>query len=168
MKIALDVDDVLAAFYPEMCKRFNMPEIRTNIWDGRGTCKWIAEAFPELYYEDSFWMDMGVLSNPQSITFDFDCYITSIPASLCDIREWWLKKHKFPDRPIICTQNNKLIRMKVEGINVLIDDKPSTIKEIRDGGLIGIQFIPYYMSNFDPKDMMSIRHLSEVPKLLEL
>ena len=166
-KIALDVDDVLAAFYPEVCKRFGMPEVKTNIWDGKGTCKWIADKFPNLYYEKEFWENMGVLSNPLSITFDFECYITSIPDFLCEMRVEWLKRHGFPDKPVVCTNDNKLQRMKEEGIDILIDDNPSTIKEVREGGLIGIQFIPYYMSNYNERDPFSIRHLSEVNQIVE-
>lgn len=168
-KIACDVDDVLGGFYPSLCKRFGKPEQYVNIWDGKsgGECKWISDKFPDLYSETSFWENISRISTPESITFEVDHYITSIPADLHDVREEWLIKNGFPKRPLICTLNSKAETMKALGINVLIDDKPSTIKEVRDAGLIGIQFVPTYMSDYDKNDYFTIKHLSQVKGLLE-
>ena len=166
--IALDVDDVLAAFYPAMCKKFNRPEVKTNIWDGKKSCKWIADSFPAMWEDKEFWANMNMLSYPQSITFDFKCYLTAIADSLCGVRREWLSKNGFPDKPVICTTSkHKVDIMRDLDIDVLIDDKPSTIKSVRDAGLIGIQFIPHYMSNFDPEDPFSVRHLSEINEIIE-
>ena len=166
IKIALDVDDVLGAFYPTICERYNMPEIQTNIWDGECDCKWIAEKFPNLYDELTFWSKISRLSNPNSITFEVDHYITSIPPHLHDIREKWLMDNGFPKRPLVCTLNNKVDTMRALGITVLIDDKPSTIKAVREAGFIGIQFVPPYMNHYNENDEYTIRHLSEVNNIL--
>ena len=167
-RIACDVDDVLGAFYPTMCRTFRRPEEKVNIWDGSdgGDCAWIAEKFPELYDDLYFWSTISRLSNPESITFEIDHYITSIPPHLHDIREKWLIDNGFPKRPLVCTLGNKVDTMKALGINVLIDDKPATIKAVREAGMIGIQFVPPYMSDFDKDDPHTITHLSQVSKIL--
>ena len=172
MRIACDVDDVLGAFYPTMCKKFNKPELQVNIWDGDlgGDCRWIAHKFPKLYDELPFWSTIEVLSNPSSINFEIDHYITSIPPHLHDIREKWLLDNGFPKRPLICTLGNKVDTMKALGIDVLIDDKPSTIKAVREAGMVGIRFVPPYMNQynkFDKDDPYTIRHLSEVNNVLK-
>jgi 5'(3')-deoxyribonucleotidase len=167
IKIALDVDDVLAAFYPSVCKKFNKPEIKTNIWDGKKSCKWIADAFPDLWDDVDFWGNLNVLSYPQSITFDFECYMTSIDPTLGLVREAWLKRNGFPEKPLVCTLGSKIDEMKKRGLNMLIDDKPSTVKAVRKAGMYGIQFIPQYMSNYNDRDPFSIRHLSEVNQIIE-
>lgn len=165
-RIACDVDDVLGAFYPTMCKTFGRPERIVDIWDGQGDCSWIAQKFPDLYNKLDFWKTISRLSTPESITFDIDHYITSLPAHLHDIREEWLLNNGFPKRPLVCTLNNKVDTMRVLGINVLIDDKPSTIKAVREAGFIGIQFVPPYMSAYNKNDEHTIKHLSEVNAIL--
>lgn len=167
IKIACDVDDVLGAFYPSLCKALGMPELLVNTWDGTRDCAWVAERFPELYDDEYFFADMMVLSNPKSITFDIDHYITSIPSKLHDIREDWLIRNGFPIRPLICTLGSKVESMKALGISVLIDDRPSTIKAVRDAGMIGIQFVPSYMNDYDESCPHTIKHLSQVEGIIE-
>ena len=165
-RIACDVDDVLGGFYPSICQKFDKPELKVDIWDGKVANAWVAEKFPDLYDDLSFWKNITRLSNPNSITFNIDHYITSIPAHLHDIREDWLIRNGFPIRPLVCTLENKVLTMKALGINVLIDDKPATIKAVREAGMIGIQFVPPYMSDFDKNDPHTITHLSQVNGIL--
>jgi hypothetical protein len=168
MKIACDVDDVLGAFYSTLCRKHNMPEVQVDIWDGKVACSWIDSMFPELYEKLDFWSEIEILSNPGSITFEIDHYITSIPPHLHSIREKWLSDNGFPARPLICSLGSKVETMKSLGINVLIDDKPSTIKAVREAGMIGIQFVPSYMSDYDKNDLFTITHLSQVNKILNI
>lgn len=170
MRIACDVDDVLGAFYPTMCRVFGKPEKQVDIWDGDngGDCDWIAKKFPELYENLDFWRNISRLSTPESITFEIDHYITSIPPHLHDIREEWLIRNGFPKRPLVCTLNNKIDTMRALGIDILIDDKPATIQAVREAGMIGIQFVPPYMNNYNRNDDHTIRHLSEVNQILGL
>jgi len=166
-KIACDVDEVLGAFYPAICKKYNMPELQVDIWDGVGVNKWVADKFPELYNDLDFWKSIPRLSNPSSINFEIDHYITSIPDFLHDIREQWLLDNGFPKAPLICTLENKVKTMKALGINVLIDDKPTTVQAVRRNGMIAFQFVPPYMSNYDKTDPFTITHLSQVNGILE-
>ena len=167
MKIACDVDDVLGAFYPTLCKEFGMPIKRVDIWDGKDTCAWVAAKFPDLYDDLDFWRNIEVLSSPSLIKFEIDHYITSLPPHLHDIREKWLWDNGFPKKPLVCTLKNKAETMKALGIDVLIDDKPSTIQDVRDAGLIGIQFVPYYMTNYTNLCPMTTFRLDEVSDILK-
>lgn len=167
-KIACDVDDVLGACYPALCKHFGKPELKINIWDSKVENAWVDAKFPDLFEDLNFWRNIKPLSTPGSINFEIDHYITSIPAHLHDIREKWLLKNGFPVRPLVCTLNNKVDTMKALGIDILIDDKPSTIKAVREAGMIGIQFVPPYMTDYDKNDEHTITHLSEVNKILDL
>lgn len=166
-KIACDVDDVLGECYPSLCKWFNKPEKHINIWDGEVENAWVNELFPNFFMEKRFWRTISRLSNPNSINFEIDHYITSIPDFLHDIREEWLIKNGFPEKPVICTLGSKVDTMKALGLNVLIDDKPSTIKAVRSEGMIGIQFVPPYMSDYDKNDPYTIKHLSQVKGILD-
>jgi hypothetical protein len=166
-KIALDVDDTIAGFYSHMCKQFKRPELRVDIWDGKVDCKWIADEFPDLFSNLEFWNSQPVLSSPQSITFDFDYYLTAFPEDLKWLRRNWLLRNGYPDKPVICTDNKVEVMLDLQ-IDVLVDDKPSTIKKVREADLIGIQFVPSYMNNYDKNDPFTISHLSQVPGVLNI
>ena len=127
-RIACDVDDVLLQCYPALCRYFKKPERYINIWDAEVENAWVAALFPHLFDDKYFWEHIPRLSNPESIDFEIDHYITSIPSKLHDVREKCLIKHGFPKRPVVCTLGNKVDTMKALGLNVLIDDKPNKKK----------------------------------------
>ena len=78
-------------------------------------------------------------------------------------RKIWLKLAGFPDRPVFYS-SNKLELMEERNIDILVDDRPSTIDTINKAGKIGLQFKPPYM-NFEIDDKSRIiTHLSEVKK----
>lgn len=164
-KIALDIDDVLAAFYPAMCIKYKKPELKVDIWDGKEDCKWLGECMPEVDADPSFYYNLDVLSHPNTINFDFTCYITSSPQSLVYVRKAWLSRNGFPDKPVLHSKD-KLGTMKSLGIDILVDDKISTIETINKGNRIALQFKPPYMSAEIEDKSKIITHLSEVNKWL--
>lgn len=113
MKIALDIDGVIADIQPTLKKLH--PE-----WDGT------------TYHIDGLdltkipYFSLPVLDKPD---FNFVCYITSRPdwAYLDTIK--WLAKNGFPKKPLILS-NNKLEAMYEWEVNLLIDDKMETWYEI--------------------------------------
>ena len=161
MKIALDVDGVLANFYLEFCKLHKMPHKTITEWE----VKWIAEKLHTVDNNEDFWLRLPIINSPESISFDFDCYITSIPEQMKSIREQWLIKNGYPNKPVIVS-HNKLPTMLKLGIDVIIDDKYSTIKSVSDAGLLGIHFIPYFLN---PPIIHSIntKHLYDVPEIIK-
>lgn len=164
-KIALDIDDVLAQFYPAMCRRFNQPCERIDIWDGNGEASFVAKNMHIIEQNRNFWLNLEKESRPEDINFKVDCYITSSPYRMKNIREAWLRDHGFPIVPLYST-TNKIAEMHRLGINVLIDDSPKTLELIKNQGFIPIQYVPNYM-RIEREDLNPIRHLSQVPEILK-
>jgi len=164
-KVALDIDDVLASFYPAMCNLMGMPEDKLNIWDGEVACKWIGESMYLVEDNLHFWESIKPLSSPNSIDFDLNCYITSSPLHLVNVRRKWLYSLGFPRVPVFSTQD-KVGLMKIRGVGILVDDKLSTVDSVNEAGLIGLQFKPPYMTEEITDKSKIITHLSEVKKWL--
>ena len=166
MKVALDLDDVIGAFYPGFCEYSGRPEVKTNIWDGKVACKWIADTIHVLNDEPDFWANLELLSRPSSINFNVVAYITASPQSMVDIRAQWLYEHGFPPVPVIHSKD-KLSTMDDVGADILVDDSPRTVAMINAGGKIGLQFKPPYMTaEIERKDRI-ITHLSEVGEFIK-
>ena len=165
-RAALDIDDVLAAFYPGFCKYLHIPEKRVNIWDGKGECKWIIDNMYKIKDDCMFWFNLDKLSNPESIDFDVACYLTSSPKEVVETRRCWLIANGYPEAPVVSTQD-KLKYMQDQNIDILVDDKLSTIDHINSNGKIGLQFKPAYMTEEIDDKSKIIHHLSEVKKWLK-
>lgn len=167
LKIALDLDDVLAGFFPHACQKFNRIETKCDIWDGVDVNKWIVEGFSEIAEDLDFWRTTPVLSRANSIDFEVSAYITYSPEEVLSVRKEWLEKHGFPNAPIICTKD-KLQTMIEYDIDVLVEDKVSTVNEINNSGTgkIALQFKPPYMSENCDDETKIITHLSEVKQKL--
>ena len=163
-KIALDLDDVLARFYPAMCDRFNQKCLRTNIWDGEGDARFVAQNFHIIENNFRFWLGLDMLSRPNDINFEFDCYLTSSPKLMRTYRKDWLNMNGFPRKSVVFS-SDKPVDMRRMGIDVLIDDNPTTLEAVTAQGMIPIQFVPPYMSD-EREHLNPIRHLSQVPEIL--
>lgn len=164
MKVALDCDGVISNFYFDMCQKYDMPYTKVKTWN----LKWIGEKFHEIEKYYDFWAEMSMLNNPNKISFDFDYYISAFPIGMRKARQEWLDKNNYPKKPLIHAYD-KLPVMKKLGVNVLIDDKPETCKQVQDAGLIAIRYQPYY---FDYKDdckyvAKSMEDVSEILKTLK-
>ncbi len=169
LRIALDIDDVLCSFYPHACKKFGLKEIKCDIWDGIDVNKWIVDNFDEILNDLNFWKTIPVLSNPNSINFEVYAYVTYSPVVVADIRSEWLRDNGFPCSPIL-NSGDKLHTMIDHDIDVLIEDKPSTVNLINNSytGKKALQFKPHYMTNdCDDVDKI-ITHLSEVNDKINL
>lgn len=167
-RIALDIDDVLAGFFPHACEKFDKLETKCNIWDGVGVNKWIVDGFADITKDLDFWRTMPVISRANAIDFEVAAYITYSPLEVAEIRKEWLEKHGFPQAPLLNTQN-KLKTMLENDINVIVEDRVSTVNAINNSGLgvVALQFKPPYMTvDCDNPDLI-ITHLSEVTQKLK-
>lgn len=170
-RVALDIDDVLAGFYPGMCKRFFKPFKKVNIWDGEVECKWIVDHFSIIEDDVEFWMNLDTVSKPTDIQFEVACYLTASPKKLLDVRREWLSKAGFPAAEIICAKD-KLGEMIHRKLDLLIDDKIATVNKINSDleckqlEIRAIQFKPPYMTaECDSRDSI-ITNLREVNEFL--
>lgn len=165
VKVALDVDGVLANFYLAMCIKFNKPYVSVNSWSN----SWQEENFPKTFDDLEFWDTLPNINHPHAITFEFDCYITAIPEHLKDSRIKWLKKHGYPDKPVI-TAHDKATAMIENDITILIDDKFENINNVHKAGLYGIHYVPDYMRPIQEEThspMFTIKHLSEANEIIQ-
>ena len=161
LKVALDVDGILANFYLSACKKFDKPYTKVFHF---GT-DWIKKIFSKIANDKDFWGNLEILNPPEAIDFDFDVYMTHLPEKMLGSRIEWLKKNGFPDKPVIVSGDKAKTCLEM-GIDVLIDDKPSTIKECKEVGILAIQYVPYY--SFMPiiEKEYAIKHLFQVNDIL--
>jgi hypothetical protein len=166
-KIALDVDDVLAAFTPHAHKFHNkeMAE-KLDYWCPVTVQGILGEGWflDHIAPNEEFWRTIPLLSDPKDIDFDVFCYMSSFPEDMFEARTAWLKKNGFPDAPLICTSKKKKTCSLLK-ITHLVDDKPHTIKELRGSSTKGIHFITPYCG-FKPVGKRVINSLKEVKQYL--
>lgn len=160
MKIALDVDDVLAAWYKAACEYCKVEFKPRNHWGEEG--KFFFPYWEDIKADDDFWYNLEVLNE---VDFEFDYYITSMPPHLADSRLDWLKRNGFPDKKVYFTQDKISLAEKL-GVDVLIDDKPSTIKEFIGSGRHAIHYIPPY-STIKPVSPHYTNDFSKIKNILQ-
>lgn len=161
--IALDVDDVLAAFTPHCHTYFQIPlNGKYDYW-----CEMTAEDkfgkgwFTEKVSKDiDFWKSLPRLSNPEDIDVDIAYYISAFPEELYEERKRWLLEHGFPDRPLIHSFN-KLEKCIELGVTHLVDDKPATIQKLQGSPVKGIHFYTHY-AGFNPVGNSVITNLNQI------
>ena len=163
-KIALDIDDVLAQFYPAMCEKFNQPCLQIDIWDGEGEASFVANNFHKIEGNRMFWLGLDKLSRPGDINFKVEYYITSSPRFIKKLREDWLQSYGFPPA-LVRSTTDKVAEMRRIGVNVLVDDNIKNLEAVKAAGMIPIQFVPPYMRVIRG-DLNPITHLSQVPNIL--
>lgn len=162
MLIGVDVDGVIADFYRSICERYGVcHNTKINAYD----TPLITDNFNEIIDDVEFWDGLYVLTEAKEIDFEFDYYVTSLPPNMKESRVKWLSKHGFPNKPVIVTED-KLSKCKELGIEILIDDKPSTIQQFNaDPDLHIIQFIAYYC-DFEIITEHNATNFKEVKKIL--
>lgn len=167
MKIALDVDDMLAAFTPHAHAFHNIPmDEKVDYWcertmDERLGQYWFSKHIAHVH---EFWKTLPVLSNPKDINFEVNCYISSFPEEMFDLRQEWLRKNGFPEAPLYAT-SQKLLKCKELGITHLVDDRPQTIKQFEGSDTKAIHFINHY-AGFEPVGPYVVTNLNQVINLL--
>jgi 5'(3')-deoxyribonucleotidase len=130
-KIGLDVDEVLAAFVPAYCSRYNLPI--PHCWNFDPL---FSEHMEELKQDKSFWLNIKPLIKPEDLPFEPAAYITSrvIP------NEWtqaWLNLHRFPVAPVITTTSgfNKAEHIKELQLDYFVDDNMEIFAELTRQGI---------------------------------
>ena len=176
-KIALDIDDVLAGFAFQVHKvlgneKLLVPHDHWNqtgltgklmvIPDEHGNFKAYTEKFlDKCEHNRDFWANLPVLSLPCDIDFDVACYITSSPENMLGMRRVWLKKNGFPLAPVIHSKE-KHVTMKRLGVEVLVDDKLSTVKAVANvEGLRAFHFKPWYCNVESEYTIENLKELKE-------
>jgi len=162
LKIGLDVDDVLAGLYIELCKMYDKTIQPIDIWNSDS---WIGEVINSAIFNNNLWKNLPKITDPKDIDFKVDCYISHIPEKYKSIRENWLKKNGFPKAPLYTT-GDKLRVIKERNLDYFIDDRVDTIDIINNDKhkCIGIQYVPFYhkpasLSTFHIKDIKQFKNM---------
>jgi hypothetical protein len=164
MRIALDVDDVIAAFTPHAFAWYGVTLRRTDYWSVPNMNEILGEGwFPKLAVQKEFWETIPALGLPEDIDFHVDYYISSFPKELYSVRLKWLRDKEFPDAPLVIS-NNKKDTCESLGITYLVDDKPQTIIDLEESPITtGIHFItPYAGFNTVGKTIESLTEVNTI------
>lgn len=122
-KIGLDIDGILAYFTKGFYEWFNEPFIEPTKWED----EFIVKNFKKIVNVNEFWLNLPVLTHPEHIDFDVECYITARPCPSY-ISYKWLTKNGFPARPVFTVgstgskHNTKTEIIRELGITHFVDD----------------------------------------------
>lgn len=155
--VALDVDGVLLDSYGHLMTTLGKDVRMLDQWSDSE----INRQFGKMMKDVKWWESIPQLVPPSAITFEFDCYLTSIPEHLVEARTKNLKDLGFPIKPVIAC-HEKVSYCLSNNIEVMIDDKLETVEKCRIYGINGILIKPYYYSESYGKDMNPIRSILEV------
>lgn len=134
IKTGLDVDNCLSDFVKGMFDWFDEPYRVVTEWDDI----FIRDSFHHIINDEKFWLTLPILSHPDDIRFDVECYITarSIPS---EITAEWLYTKGFPVAPVITvgalkcgTHNSKIDAVIDMKLDVFVDDHVTHWQEIND------------------------------------
>lgn len=166
MKIALDVDDVIAAFTPHAFEYLGktLPD-KIDYWSVEEMDRQLGKGWFHdiLEHEEEFWTSLPALSDPKDIDFKVYCYMSAFPTKMFHTRYEWIKAQGFPDAPLILTMD-KVNTCEHLGIDILVDDKPDTIRKLENSDTVGVHFITPY-AGFEPEGI-HITNLKEIQILL--
>lgn len=159
IKIAIDVDGVLANFILAICRKFKQPFISVQQFYQ----SWLD--FSKVVDNFDFWKKLPVLNPPEALTFDIHCYMTSLPKGMKVARKKWLKNNGFPVKDVVISHHKHKTCKKL-GIDLLIDDKPETIIKCKENAVFAVQYVPYY-SNMPVVTKANIKHLPEADRYIK-
>lgn len=155
LRIALDIDDVLAGFVPAVFE-LNKNLILTpheNYWDEDSPTVRAMEAVGGnledkdcKVFDENFWLNLNPLMLPVKLRHIEDfvyAYVTSSPRRYIHVRRRWLQENGFPPRPVFHA-TDKVALMKELGLNLLVDDNPKHVNAAEDAGFTGVLFKPWY------------------------
>jgi hypothetical protein len=143
MNISYDIDGVLANFLNAFLQKAEEMGLDDELPD-----HWLlfdqweiaspelgAEIWSSIEGDNQWWMGIEPHDDACIVT-PVHCYITSrsIPSPVSTA---WLQYHGFPPAPVytVGVGNSKLSTAKEQGVDLHIDDKPATVRELNNNGV---------------------------------
>lgn len=170
-KVALDIDDVLAGYVMGVHEVFDSELIPHDHWQIDGptgmfllkldqenkVVGYTQKYLDKCEHNKDFWYGLEPIMLPCNVPKETVCYITSSPKNMVDVRMEWLKKHGYPRLPVIHSKNKSLTMERLK-VDLLIDDKMSTVQEVRTHKkLNAIHFKPWYSTVYEKASSYYIR-----------
>jgi len=75
-----------------------------------------------------------------ALSFEDTYYVTHRPRATRNITVEWLERWSFPDYALVIPRGSKLVSAKRLGITHFVDDRPETVAEMREAGIIAYLF----------------------------
>ena len=139
--VALDCDGVTFNWYLRYCLLTGTPYRKVPEYGIKGI-NWSKILKEEAYWSDLPGLGVGV---SQALHVPIHCYITAGPERFAEERRQNLLDLGFPDAPIhFMSSQHKADFCEVEGIDIFVDDKPSTVESFADKNTLCLQFMPAY------------------------
>lgn len=163
MRIALDIDGVLANTHDYFLKWFNLPlHPATDFNDSRFT----DERFELISDNMEFWLNVPAYFRGSELKFDVVGYVTarSVPN---EITKKWLIKNGFPNKKLVSLgSHNKVEALKEMKVDLFIEDNYDNFIKINESGIKCLLMSRSYNKNRDDKGLR-INSINEVLKFLK-
>ena len=161
MRIALDIDDVLARFMQAYCDKFE-----TDKYPKRLESKIITKnVHRKLMYDKGFWLSLEVKHRPNFVP---ELYCTK-RVNPKEYTKKWLEINGFPKRPVyqmIYQKGNKATMIKGR-CDVLIDDSVSNVLKAMASGLPAILMDDDYNQHSDYPYRIHSLDIAEITSVYE-
>lgn len=134
-KIGLDIDDVICDFVGGFMSKFNLKEPSSWNWSYKTKeCFDYLLSHPEELKE--FYLSLKPKCNPQDISFEPHCYITSRTVPI-EITKQWIEENNFPCSNVysIPFNTSKVDVIKESGVEIFVDDRFDNFVEINNAGI---------------------------------
>lgn len=130
--IWLDIDGLFADFSTAFLNWFDFEDKTppTDWNDSRFRLN-----FDKIKSNEEFWMSLPPLLKPDTIKFPFKGYCTHRPDTHVDITKAWLRKHGFPELPVISVSGSKVDALKEVGCEIFIDDGFHNFTDLNNSGI---------------------------------
>lgn len=167
-KIALDIDNVCCDFTEGFLRAARLiDKVNTYPESSEGVYQWDIPHFnvtwPTLRLDPLFWQNLP----PYDILpFDFEvaAYVTARPLEMIWVTIRWLDEHGFPnpyETYVVSDSKDKPDVLKSLGIDVFVDDKPSTVQEVQAAGIEAFLFHTPIAGTFNPENsILSLKELN--------
>lgn len=134
LRIGCDVDDVLASWYPEYCKKFNTNKHPYRLQNDVIT-RYVQRV---LRLDREFWLNLPVLN---TLDFTPELYCTK----RVNPKAWskkWLLDNGFPNRPVyqIFSQTKNKADLIKGKVDVFIDDSLFNVRQMNAAGVPTLLF----------------------------
>lgn len=164
MRVALDIDGVLADFGSHFLNHLDIPDkTPARGWnDPRFT-----ENFTKVHKDENFWLTIPRLIDPEELDFIPVAYITARPIRT-HITKQWLKKNGFPEAPVftVGVNGSKINAFKDSNAEIIIDDAVHNYVELNKAGCPCLLLTRSHNEKFDAE--YRIKSVNEVLNFEEI
>jgi hypothetical protein len=121
--------------------------------------------------DEQFWLTIPPVVVSQEFFKNDSCfkpaaYVTHRPVR-SNVTARWLNLNGFPPATVISVSDpvNKLLQLRMSKVNLFVDDRVDTVRNLRDGG---INAVLYKMSHQQAEDISGLPVISDLSELCDM